>query len=935
MNAPRYQQVKQIFLAACELPSGEIEEFLRQACGDDALLRKEVESLLRHHFETTLLADSLGAGGEEKLKPVVPPVPLHEIRAGGGQPSPERFPPGRTLAGRYRMLTLLGRGGMGQVYRADDLKLDQAVALKFLPPRRTQDAQWLAWYRREVRLARRVAHPNVTRVYDIVETDGEVFISMEYVDGEDLSSLLRRIGRVSGEKSLEIARQLCLGLGAVHAEGVLHRDLKPANVMIDGRGKVRITDFGIASLAVHGGGEHPMAGTPAYLAPEIFQGGKPSLRSDLYSLGLVLYELVTGREPFEGESFAQRAADTPVLRPSTIVPEVDAGLERMILQCLERDPKRRPDSAYAVAAALPGGDPLALALAAGETPSPSMVAAAGPPGIMHPWVAVGCLAAALAALFLVVCLADRTFFLPRAGLAKPPAVLADKAESMICALGSPPRSRERWQGFAISRGYLKYAVASEDRRRAWASLAAGRPPAVCFWYRTGGDPIALPALLGEPLPGRVFPTEPGAVTVRLDGRARLLQYVVTLDRSGFSDAATQPPDWSVPCEMAGLRMGELHSVRPVRQPPLYADAVLAWEGKFPEYPQSPVRVEGASLGGRIVFFEVVPPRDRDQDWGDAEERPSRLPRIASGARLLLNLLAIIGGSFLAWHNVRLGRGDQRGAGKLVVLVLFCGLLDWLLGERHVGVFTEEVGLFYVWMARAALTAAIAWISYFAMEPYVRRFWPQTMITWSRLLDGRFRDPAVGRDVLVGGMIGILLVLIVQLDVLLPSWFGAPPPVPMLPAAVQDLAALLGLRYKLSILVTTLMTGMSLSLVVLLLMLIMRVVVRPPWLATTLSWLLLTACYAVSAGCDVSFPWLVGSLIVAITMVLLVRVGLVALIASSFFWFLIVNSPMTANFHAWYWPASSLAVALASALLIYGFLTARAGQWMFWGRLLDR
>jgi hypothetical protein len=158
---------------------------------------------------------------------------------------------------------------------------------------------------------------------------------------------------------------------------------------------------------------------------------------------------------------------------------------------------------------------------------------------------------------------------------------------------------------------------------------------------------------------------------------------------------------------------------------------------------------------------------------------------------------------------------------------------------------------------------------------------------------------------------------------------------MLPAAVQDLAALLGLRYKLSILVTTLMTGMSLSLVVLLLMLIMRVVVRPPWLATTLSWLLLTACYAVSAGCDVSFPWLVGSLIVAITMVLLVRVGLVALIASSFFWFLIVNSPMTANFHAWYWPASSLAVALASALLIYGFLTARAGQWMFWGRLLDR
>jgi hypothetical protein len=387
--------------------------------------------------------------------------------------------------------------------------------------------------------------------------------------------------------------------------------------------------------------------------------------------------------------------------------------------------------------------------------------------------------------------------------------------------------------------------------------------------------------------------------------------------------------------MAGLRMGELHPVRPVRDPPLYADSVVAWEGELPENPEVPVRVEGASLGGRIVFFEVVPPWDRDRDWSDAGEGPSRVPRIAPGARSLLNLLAIIGGSFLAWYNVRSGRGDQRGAGKLVVVVLLFGLLDWLLGERHVGVFTKEVGLFYVWMARAALTATIAGISYFAMEPYVRRFWPQTMITWSRVLDGRFRDPGVGRDVLVGGMCGILLVLIVQLGVLLPFWFGTPPPVPMLPTAVHDLAALLGLRYKLSILVAMLMTGTSLALVVLLLMLMMRVVVRPPWLAITSSWLLLTACYAASAGCDVSFPWLVGSLVVAIAMVLLVRVGLVALITCMFFWSLIVNSPMTASVHAWYWPASSFAVALAVVLLIYGFFIACAGRRIFWRQLLDR
>jgi hypothetical protein len=341
-------------------------------------------------------------------------------------------------------------------------------------------------------------------------------------------------------------------------------------------------------------------------------------------------------------------------------------------------------------------------------------------------------------------------------------------------------------------------------------------------------------------------------------------------------------------------------------------------------------MEGASLGGRIVYFEAVNWPYVQQDWSDVGEGRSRVPRNASEARLVLNLLAVLGGSLLAWHNVRSGRGDHRGAGKLVVFVLICGLLDWLLGERHVAVFSEEVGLFYVWMARAALTAAIAWISYFAMEPYVRRFWPQTMITWSRLLEGKFRDPAVGRDVLVGGMCGILMVLIVQLNIR----HGAGDTL-ILPTAVHDLAALLGMRYKLSILVTTLISGMSLALVVLLLMLMIRIAVRTPWLAMTASWLLLTLCYVGSAGRDVSFPWLVGSLQVAIAMVVLVRVGLVALIACLFFWFLIVNSPMTANVHAWYWPASCFTVAMAAGLLIYGFLIARAGRRVRWDRWLDR
>src|SRR3984893_9538185 len=161
---------------------------------------------------------------------------------------------------------------MGEVYRANDLLLGQTVALKFLPARATSDENTLARFRNEVRIARQISHPNVCRVYDIGEAEGSTYLSMEYVDGEDLASLLRRIGRLPQDKALEIARQLCAGLAAAHREGVLHRDLKPANVMLDGRGRAVMTDFGLASLAERIEGYDARSGTPAYMAPEQLAG---------------------------------------------------------------------------------------------------------------------------------------------------------------------------------------------------------------------------------------------------------------------------------------------------------------------------------------------------------------------------------------------------------------------------------------------------------------------------------------------------------------------------------------------------------------------------------------------------------------------------------------------------------------------------------------
>ena len=254
----------------------------------------------------------------------------------------DRFPPGTMLAGRYRMLGPLGKGGMGTVYRADDLKLEQPVALKFLPEHLVADEAALQRLYREVRIAREVSHPNVCRTYDLGEAEGERFIVMEYVDGEDLASLLRRIGRLPGVKAQDVARQLCAGLAAAHERGVLHRDLKPANVMLDGRGRVRITDFGIAVLGDAGRGSEQWAGTPAYMAPEQLDGRPATARSDIYALGLILYEVLTGKPAYAAGSLREMRLGRETLppTPSTLTPDVDSAVEQLVLRCLETDPEK-------------------------------------------------------------------------------------------------------------------------------------------------------------------------------------------------------------------------------------------------------------------------------------------------------------------------------------------------------------------------------------------------------------------------------------------------------------------------------------------------------------------------------------------------------------------------------------------------------------------
>jgi serine/threonine-protein kinase len=403
-----------------------------------------------------------------------------------------RFIPGTLLAGRYRIIALVGRGGMGEVYRADDLKLGQSVCLKFLPEAVEHDADRLSRFLSEVRIARQISHPNVCRVYDVGDLDGQHFLSMEYVDGEDLASLLRQIGRLPHEKAVQIARELCAGLHAAHEQGVLHRDLKPANIMIDGRGRARITDFGLAGIAGELVGDEVRSGTPMYMSPEQLAGKEVTVRSDLYALGLLLYELFTGRPPYRAETIealAYQRQETPPDTPSDLISGMDAAVERAVMRCLQPDPASRPSSALQLAAALPGGDPLAAAMAAGETPSPELVAEAGQTGGFTPAAALAWLGVFLVGVLGIAWLAPSLRVSSMVPPGKPPVVLAERAQDIVKSLGYAEPFHDSDYAYQLDSPYLEYIASHSSSLDRWKRLSQGSPPAIAFWYRQSPRPL--------------------------------------------------------------------------------------------------------------------------------------------------------------------------------------------------------------------------------------------------------------------------------------------------------------------------------------------------------------------------------------------------------------------------------------------------------------
>jgi len=837
-------------------------------------------------------------------------------------PTEGRFPPGALLAERYRIVALLGKGGMGEVYRADDLTLGQQVALKFLPESSARDEAALERFRNEVRTARRVSHSNVCRVYDVGEVEDHTFLSMEYVDGEDLASLLRRIGRLPGDKALEIARQLCAGLAAAHREGVLHRDLKPSNIMLDGRGRALITDFGLSALADQIPGADVPCGTPAYMAPEQLEGKKVTVRSDIYSLGLVLYEIFTGKRTFDAESLAdlvRQRRERPISNPSTWLKDLDPAVGRVIMRCLAADESRRPASALAIAAALPGGDPLAAALAAGETPSPQMVAAAGETEGIAPRVALAGLAAVIVGMAIITFIGLRVSGLEMMHSLLPPDALAVKAQEIIKGLGYSERPVDHAAQFYYNTDFTDYVRSHDLPHPNWQNVLADQPQVLLYAYRQSPAYLDPDGYQGSSkTPGVVQFYDPpaiqsGMLNVMLDSQGRLTYFQAIPKEVEPNPPTASPVDWKPLFAAAQLDAAQFHPADAQWLSLAAFDARAAWTGTWPGSGR-PLRIEAAAWRGKPVYFSLIGPwttPDRTEHSSmTAGEHASQIIQV------ILAILLLATGAWVARRNYTRGKSDPHAAFRLAGAVFVIEIAIWVCRDHFIPTLAT-FGRFVLAVSTGLFISASIAMLYLALEPYVRRHWPQAIVSWSRLMTGRMRDPLVGRDILLGVLLGVFWTLVLGVGLLLLRRAGD---TPLLPRT----SLLLGGRQVLGIWLLNVVQCILGTLQFFFVLFLLRVALRNKWLAAGG----FVAVFAVMNTLQEHQPEIMAPvwlLVYAIAAFAVTRFGLITLAVAIFTADVLLNLPYTLDFSIWY-AGSAFAVLLSFvAIASWGFFLSLAGQ----------
>jgi serine/threonine-protein kinase len=422
------------------------------------------------------------------------------------------------------------------------------------------------------------------------------------------------------------------------------------------------------------------------------------------------------------------------------------------------------------------------------------------------------------------------------------------------------------------------------------------------------------------------------VVLDTSGRLTYLEAVPPQLDAGLRDAPAAEPDWAALFTEAGLDPAGFRPAASQWNPPQVYDARAAWEGHYAGRPDLPLRVEAAAYRGRPVYFETVGP------WHEPKRQTP--PGGSEEAKLQWVILMVVYfgalalGALLAWRNLRLGRGDRRGALRIAFFMFAIRVVYWVFAAHHVPTVGEVAGGFVNGLQSALFAACFVGVMYLALEPFLRRRWPEWLISWSRLLAGNFRDPLVGRDLLIGAACSAAIMVSGSVGSLLPVLSGRPPGVPLGGSELIYEFGLLGLNGFVPLLINQTFAALMFPLIIAAVVLFFVMLLRRRWLGVAVAWLVVCAPLVVAVFDKTPLTLLVALVMPTVIVVVLTRFGLLALIWTLFFDHLWVFFPVTTEFSAWYASGFVIQLFMLSALALYGFRTSLAGQHLFRGKFLE-